>query len=414
MQGLAARRSGAGTDPRLAGRRRVVKTRWCLGEYPCRGDIVSTALFAPGVIGRFRPAGETAVHDRCSLAEGVIMNVPTWVWLTTVGALVTVILFDLFVVDHNPHAVTMREATRWVIFYIVLAAAFGVGLWFFSGAAHAGEFFAGYITEYSLSVDNLFIFAIIMSAFRVPEIHQHRVLLVGIVIALIMRGIFIALGAAAIAAFSWVFYLFAVVLLVTAYRLFWDDEDDHEYQENASLRLLRRVVPVTDEFHGARTTVGIDGRRHVTPMLVVMFAIGTTDLLFALDSIPAIFGLTQEPYLVFTANAFALMGLRQLYFLLGGLLNKLVYLSKGLAFILAFIGVKLILEALHDNELSFINGGQPVDVFQIGIPMSLGVIAGVLAITTVASLIKVRRTLDAARDVDATAPARESDNAHRD
>jgi tellurite resistance protein TerC len=338
------------------------------------------------------------------------MNVPTWVWLTTVGALVAVILFDLFVVDHNPHAVTMREATRWVIFYIVLAAAFGVGLWFFSGPTHAGEFFAGYITEYSLSVDNLFIFVIIMAAFRVPAIHQHRVLLVGIVIALIMRGLFIAVGAAAIAAFSWVFYLFALVLFVTAYRLIRGDDGDHEYQENVSLRLLRRVVPVTDEFHGSRTTVRIDGRRHFTPMLVVMVAIGTTDLLFALDSIPAIFGLTQEPYLVFTANAFALMGLRQLYFLLGGLLNKLVYLSIGLSVILGFIGVKLVLEALHDNELPFINGGEPVEwAPQIGIPLSLGFIAGVLAITTVASLIKVRRHPEAALGVSPSDPTRESD-----
>jgi tellurite resistance protein TerC len=340
------------------------------------------------------------------------MNVPTWIWLTTVGALVAVILFDLFVVDHNPHAVTMREATRWVIFYMALAAAFGVGLWFFSGPAHAGEFLAGYITEYSLSVDNLFIFVIIMAAFRVPAIHQHRVLLVGIVIALIMRGLFIAVGAAAIAAFSWVFYLFALVLFVTAYRLIRGDDGDHEYKENVSLRLLRRVVPVTDEFHGSRATVRIDGRRHFTPMLVVMIAIGTTDLLFALDSIPAIFGLTQEPYLVFTANAFALMGLRQLYFLLGGLLNKLVYLSIGLSVILGFIGVKLVLEALHDNELPFINGGEPIGwAPQIGIPLSLGFIAGVLAITTVASLIKVRRHPEAARDIDTVDLGRESDTA---
>ncbi|HTK64614.1 MAG TPA: TerC family protein [Pseudonocardia sp.] len=343
------------------------------------------------------------------------MNVPTWIWLATVGALVAVILVDLFVVDHNPHAVTMREATRWVLFYMALAAAFGVGLWFFSGPAHAGEFFAGYITEYSLSVDNLFIFVIIMSAFRVPAIHQHRVLLVGIVIALIMRGAFIAVGAAAIAAFSWVFYLFAAVLFVTAYRLVMGKDDDHEYKENASLKLLRRVVPVTDEFHGARTTVKLDGRRHFTPMLVVMIAIGTTDLLFALDSIPAIFGLTQEPYLVFTANAFALMGLRQLYFLLGNLLNKLVYLSVGLSIILAFIGVKLVLEALHDNELPFINDGRPVGwAPEIGIPLSLGFIAGVLAITTVASLVKVRRHPEAARGVDGSEPGAGSEQGSND
>jgi tellurite resistance protein TerC len=207
-----------------------------------------------------------------------------------------------------------------------------------------------------------------------------------------MRGAFIAVGAAAIAEFSWVFYLFAVVLLVTAYRLVRSHgESDKEYKENSALRLLRRVLPVTDEYHGARTVVRIDGKRWVTPMLVVMIAIGTTDLLFALDSIPAIFGLTKEPYLVFTANAFALMGLRQLYFLLGSLLKRLVYLSYGLSVILAFIGVKLVLEALHENELPFINGGDAVPVPQVGIAVSLGVIVGVLAVTTVASLIKTRR-----------------------
>ncbi|MDQ2706605.1 MAG: TerC family protein [Actinomycetota bacterium] len=329
------------------------------------------------------------------------MTVPAWLWLTTVAALVAVILFDLFVVDHNPHVVSMREATRWVVFYVLLAVVFGVGLWMFAGADHAGEFFAGYITEYSLSVDNLFIFVLIMSAFKVPVIHQHRVLLVGIVIALIMRGVFIALGAAAIEQFSWVFYVFAAILVVTAYKLVRGSDEDDGYRENASLRLLRRVLPVTDEFHGARTTVRIGGRRFVTPMLVVMVAIGTTDLLFALDSIPAIFGLTQEPYLVFSANAFALLGLRQLYFLLGGLLNKLVYLSYGLAVILAFIGAKLVLEALHSNELDFINGGQPVDVPQVGIVVSLGVIVSVLAVTTAASLLKVRRSAEAARPIDA-------------
>jgi tellurite resistance protein TerC len=320
------------------------------------------------------------------------VSVPVWLWLTTVAGLLAVMAFDLFVVDHNPHAVSIREAGRWVVFYIALATAFGIGLWYFAGGGYAGEFAAGYITEYSLSVDNLFIFVIIMTAFRVPAIHQHRVLLVGIAIALVMRGVFIALGAVAIQEFSWVFYLFALVLLVTAYKLMRENhEETDEYKENVLLRLVRRTVPVTDDFHDAKMVVRLDGRTFVTPMLVVMIAIGTTDLLFALDSIPAIFGLTQEPYLVFTANAFALLGLRQLYFLLGGLLNKLVYLSYGLAVILAFIGVKLVLEALHTNDLPFINGGDPVPVPEIGIAVSLSVIIGVLAITTVASLIKVRR-----------------------
>jgi tellurite resistance protein TerC len=320
------------------------------------------------------------------------VNVPLWLWLATIGGLVAVILADLLLVDHKPHAVTVREATRWVLFYVALAVAFGLALWFFAGGVAAGEFFAGYITEYSLSVDNLFVFVIIMAAFRVPAEHQHRVLLIGIVIALVMRGMFIAVGAAAIHAFSWVFYVFAAVLIVAAVNLVRQGSGhDEEFRENAVLRLLRRVLPVTPDYHGARSFVRVDGKRMVTPMLVVMVAIGSTDLLFALDSIPAIFGLTQEPYLVFTANAFALMGLRQLYFLLGGLLSKLVYLSYGLSVILGFIGVKLVLEALHENSLPFVNGGEPVPVPTVGIALSLSVIVGVLVITTVASLVKVRR-----------------------
>ena len=335
------------------------------------------------------------------------MTVPLWLWLATIGGLSAVILADLFLVDHRPHAVTVREATRWVFFYVALAVLFGLGLWYFAGGVSAGEFFAGYITEYSLSVDNLFVFVVIMAAFSVPSEHQHRVLLVGIVIALVMRGGFIAVGAAAIHAFSWVFYVFAVVLIVTAVNLARQGtEHDEEFKENAALRLLRRGLPVTLTYHGARTFVKLDGRRMVTPMLVVMFAIGTTDLLFALDSIPAIFGLTQEPYLVFTANAFALMGLRQLYFLLGGLLSQLVYLSYGLSVILGFIGVKLVLEALHENSLPFLNGGEPVPVPTIGITLSLSIIIGVLAVTTVASLVKARH--DAARSHRAAAEATEA------
>jgi tellurite resistance protein TerC len=330
------------------------------------------------------------------------VNVPMWLWVVTVAALLAVIVFDLCWVNHRPHRIGFAEAGRWVAFYLVLAVAFGVGLWCFAGGVWAGEFFAGYLTEYSLSVDNLFVFVIIMTAFRVPPRYQHRVLLVGVVIALAMRAAFIALGAAAIERFSWVFYLFAVVLAVTAYRLLRSHGPaDAEYRENAALRMLRRVVPVTADYHGPHTVVKIDGKRWATPMLVVMAAIGTTDLLFALDSIPAIFGLTQEPYLVFTANAFALMGLRQLYFLLGGLLNRLVYLSYGLAVILGFIGMKLVFEALHENELPFLNGGRPVPVPDIGIVLSLGVIAGILLATAVASVVKSRldqRAVPAAED----------------
>jgi tellurite resistance protein TerC len=321
------------------------------------------------------------------------MLVPAWLWLATIGGFVAVILADLLIVGRRPHAVTIGEATRWVVFYVALAALFGIGVWFFAGGTYAGEFFAGYITEYSLSVDNLFVFVIIMSAFAVPAVHQHRVLLVGIVLALVFRGIFIAVGAAAINAFSWVFYLFAAILIVTAVNLarHGGGDDEEEYRENAALRALRRVLPVSQEYHGAKTVVRVNGRRMVTPMLIVMFAIGSTDLLFALDSIPAIFGLTQEPYLVFAANAFALMGLRQLFFLVGGLLSKLVYLSYGLSVILGFIGVKLVLHALHENTLPFINNGEHVPVPEVSIAVSLSVIIGVLAITTVASLIKARR-----------------------
>ncbi|MGH3588021.1 MAG: TerC/Alx family metal homeostasis membrane protein, partial [Pseudonocardia sp.] len=222
--------------------------------------------------------------------------------------------------------------------------------------------------------------------------HQHRVLLVGIVIALVMRGLFIAVGAAAINALSWIFYLFAAFLIYTAINMIRQGiGGDEEWTEPRLVGVVRRILPVTGEYHGAKTTVRLDGKRWATPMLIVMVAIGLTDLLFALDSIPAIFGLTQEPFLVFTANAFALMGLRQLYFLLGGLLQKLIYLPYGLAVILSFIGVKLVLHALHENELPFLNNGEPIPVPEVGIGLSLSVIVGVLVITTIASLVAVRR-----------------------
>jgi tellurite resistance protein TerC len=329
------------------------------------------------------------------------MAVPAWLWIATIGGLLLLLAIDLVIVDRKPHEVTLGEAGRWVTFYVAVAILFGVGLWYFAGGQYAGEFFAGYITEYSLSVDNLFIFLIIMTTFKVPAIHQHKVLLVGIVMALIMRGIFIAVGAAVIAQFSWVFYIFGAFLIYTGYNLAKTNHDDEEeeYKENAALRFVRRIFPVADSYHDSKSFVKINGKRFVTPMFIVMVAIGTTDLLFALDSIPAIFGLTKEPFLVFSANAFALMGLRQLYFLLGGLLSKLVYLSIGLSVILGFIGVKLILEALHTNTFSFINGGEGLPVPTIGIELSLSVIVGVLVITTIASLIKVKRHPEAAKHV---------------
>ncbi|WNV88884.1 TerC family protein [Umezawaea sp. Da 62-37] len=326
------------------------------------------------------------------------MSVPLWLWLATVVGLLLLLAVDLVLVGRKPHEVSLGEAGRWVTFYVSVAVLFGIGLWYFAGGVPAGEFFAGYITEYSLSIDNLFIFLIIMNTFKVPAIHQGRVLLVGILIALVMRGIFIAVGAAVIAQFSWVFYLFGAFLIYTGYKLARTGHDeDEEFKENAFLRFVRRIFPVADEYHDSKSFIKVDGKRFVTPMFIVMIAIGSTDLLFALDSIPAIFGLTKEPFLVFTANAFALMGLRQLYFLLGGLLNRLVYLSIGLSLILAFIGVKLILEALHTNSLPFLNGGEALAVPTIGIAVSLPVIIGILVVTTVASLAKSKRDEKAAR-----------------
>ena len=321
------------------------------------------------------------------------MTEPAWVWFATIGGLIALFAFDLFIVARRPHEVTLREAGTWTSFYVVLAVLFGLGMWAVSGPGHAGEFFAGWLTEYSLSVDNLFVFVIIMSRFAVPRALQQTVLMIGILLALVMRGIFIAIGAAAIARFSWVFYLFGAFLIYTAWKLATSGGDEEEeFQENAVLRFARRLLPTTPDYDGARLVARVDGRRLFTPMLIVMVAIGTTDLLFALDSIPAIFGLTQDPYIVFTANAFALMGLRQLYFLLGGLLDRLVYLGIGLSVILGFIGVKLILEALHTNSLPFLNGGEPVKwAPEVPIWLSLAVIVVTLAVTTVASLVSTRR-----------------------
>src|SRR4051794_31780161 len=261
-----------------------------------------------------------------------------------------------------------------------------------AGGEYAGEFYAGWLTEYSLSIDNLFVFVIIMARFQVPRKLQQEALMVGIIIALVLRGMFILLGAAVIERFTWVFYLFGAFLIYTAVQLVRSRHEDEDYEENAFIRRMRKVLPITPDFHGSRIRVERDGKKFWTPMIVVFLALGTTDLLFALDSIPAIFALTREAFIVFTANVFALMGLRQLYFLLGGLLKRLVYLSLGLAVILAFIGVKLVMEALHENSLPFLNGGEPIEaVPEIPLWLSLAGIVGVLAIATVASLMATRR-----------------------
>lgn len=332
------------------------------------------------------------------------MSVPTWVWVTTVVAVVGLFVFDFYAHVRTPHEPTFRESGFWSAVYIGLALVFGVGLLLVWGPDHGGEYFAGYITEKSLSVDNLFVFLIIMTRFAVPRAFQQKVLLVGVAIALLLRGLFIWAGAAAIAQFSWVFYIFGAFLVYTAVKLAREDHDSEapeEFHENRLLRLVRRVLPSTPEYNGDRLTVVKAGRRLATPMLVVMVAIGSTDVLFALDSIPAIFGLTKEPYIVFTTNAFALLGLRQLYFLLGGLLRRLVYLSEGLAVVLGFIGVKLVLEALHTNEVPFINGGEHVAwAPEIPIWLSLTIILGTLTVATVASLVSTRRSDRAAAAAD--------------
>lgn len=313
------------------------------------------------------------------------MDVPGWLWIATIGGLLAIITLDLLLVDSKPGVFGPKQATRWVVFYVSLAAAFGVMIGAVFGAQYAGEFFAGYVTEYSLSVDNLFVFIVIMSSFAVPREHQHRVLLVGVVIALVLRGILIVVGAAALERFSVTFYLFGLLLVFTAVNLMrgGHNDPDAEPGNNIFVRTVARFVPTTPHYDGARLTTMVAGRRVATPMLLVMIAIGTTDILFALDSIPAIFGLTQEAFLVFSANAFALMGLRQLYFLVSGLLERLVFLSIGLAIILLFIGVKLILHAVH------VTTSLPVP--EITIAQSLLVIVTVLAVTTVISLLYVRR-----------------------
>ncbi|MEW2520581.1 TerC family protein [Actinacidiphila alni] len=325
------------------------------------------------------------------------MDVSLALWALTIAGLIALIAVD-FVIGRNPHDVSVKEAGIWTVVWVVLAGLFGLGLLVFAGGEPGGEFFAGYITEKSLSVDNLFVFVLIMSKFAVPSQYQQRVLLVGVLIALVLRAVFIAAGAAVIANFSWIFYLFGAFLIWTAWKLIQDarsGEEDEEFEENRLLKAVEKRVPSTDRYHGTRLFIRENGKRLMTPMLVVMLAIGTTDVLFALDSIPAIFGLTQDPYIVFTANAFALMGLRQLYFLIGGLLKKLVHLSYGLSIILGFIGVKLVLHALHESG---------VHVPEISIPVSLGVIVVVLAVTTVTSLIASKR--QAAAEGDAAADER--------
>ena len=318
------------------------------------------------------------------------MDVSPLVWWLTIGITSVVLVFDVIVIGRRPHEPSKKEVSVALAIFVGMAVAFGIGVWVLAGHQYGTEFFAGWLTEYSLSVDNLFIFLIIMAKFGVPKELQQSALLVGIVLALIMRGIFIAVGAAAINNFSWIFYIFGLFLVYTAWKLAsGGPTDDDEYQENRLIKFVEAKFPATSEWHGSKLLTKENGKRLITPMFIVILALGTTDLLFALDSIPAIYGLTEEPFLVLTANIFALMGLRQLYFLIGGLLRRLVYLSYGLAFLLGFIGVKLFLHALHENEVPFINGGEHVEwAPEIPIWLSLAVIVATLVVTTVASLAK--------------------------
>ncbi|HEY4630799.1 MAG TPA: TerC family protein [Blastococcus sp.] len=321
------------------------------------------------------------------------MDVPIWVWALTIAAIVGMLVFDYIRHVREPHAPTLRESAVWSAVYIGIAVVFGLLVLWFSGAEFAGEYFAGYVTEKSLSIDNLFVFVLIMAGFGVPRELQQKVLLFGITFALVLRTVFIVLGAAAIENFSWVFYLFGAILIYTAWvQARSGGHGDEEYRENGVLRFTRRLLPTTEEYHSDRMTVRLDGKRYITPLAIALIAIGTADVIFAVDSIPAIFGLTQETFLVFAANAFSLLGLRQLFFLIDGLLDRLVYLAYGLAVILGFIGAKLVIHALHTNELPFINGGHHVTAIpEVPTWLSLTVILATLVVTTVASLLKGRR-----------------------
>ncbi|SDR31037.1 TerC family protein [Thermostaphylospora chromogena] len=309
-------------------------------------------------------------------------QIPSWAWLATIGLVVALLTVDFVVAARRPHVVRLREATFWSVFYIGVALAFGAVLWGLAGHDAGTEYFAGWVVEKSLSVDNLFVFVIIMANFAVPEDYQQKVLLFGIAAALALRAVFIAIGAAAISVFSWTFLLFGLFLIYTAVQLFRHRDQDPDLEDNKVLTYARRVLPATDDFHGGRLVAVENGRRVATPLLFVFIGIGSTDLLFALDSIPAVFGVTRDPFIVFAANAFALLGLRALYFLIHGLLERLVYLSLGLSVILAFIGVKLILTFLHEDVFPAVP--------QMPTPISLGVILGILVVVTVASLIRVR------------------------
>jgi tellurite resistance protein TerC len=334
--------------------------------------------------------GDRQLRVDAAAGYRLLMDVPPIVWGLTILGIALLMLFDFFFHVRKAHVPSLSEAARWTTGYVSVALLFGCGVWIFGGSTMGAEYFAGYVTEEALSVDNLFVFLIIMSSFKVPRADQQKALLFGILFSLFARTAFIFLGSALINSFAWVFYLFGLILLVTAGNLIKPDRNEDEPPNNLVIRLARRYLRTTDTFDGDKLFTVRDGKRLMTPMVLVMVAIGGTDVLFALDSIPAIFGLTQNVYLVFTATAFSLLGLRQLYFLIDGLLDRLIYLTYGLAAILAFIGVKLILHALHENSVPFINEGKHVPVVEISTGVSLAVIVSLLVVTVVASLLSAR------------------------
>lgn len=316
---------------------------------------------------------------------------PVAFMVVTFVVLAVFFVFDLFVIGRKPHVPSTKECVQHIVFFVAAALIFGGLVWWVSGSQPALEFYSGWLTEYSLSIDNLFVFVIIMTNFAVPKQLQKYVLSVGITIALILRGLFILIGAAVIERFTWVFFIFGIFLIYTAVKLVAGGDEDEEYHENAIIRALRKVVNITDEYDGEKLRTSHGGKKYFTPMLLVFLTIGTTDVMFAFDSIPAIFGLTKDPFIVFTSNVFALLGLQQLYFLLGALLDKLEYLPYGLAVVLGFIGVKLIMEALHGNALPFINGGHPVtQVPEVPTWVSLGVIVVAIGTAALASVVKMK------------------------
>lgn len=319
------------------------------------------------------------------------VELPLWFEIGSLVGITIVLLADLTYAVLRPHHPSVKESALWVTFYVALALVFAGLMFVFAGPKYGAEFLAGWVTEYSLSIDNLFVFVLILSTFAVPKKYQQEVLMIGILMAIVFRGIFILLGAALIANFSWIFYIFGLFLLVIGIQQFFSGREDDVHRENTLVGFLRRRLDMTDHYDGIKLQTVIDGRKRWTPVLVVLIALGTADVVFAVDSIPAIYGITKSPFIVFTANVFALMGLRQLYFLLGHLIDKLAYLHFGIAFILSFIGVKLVMHALHENELGFINSGESVAwAPDIGTWESLAVIIVAMGIAVTASLIRLR------------------------